>query len=182
MASRAAGFPSNPQGDIMAKDEFKSELKLGEKTAEVTYVDEDGPSRTVCWGIDFRLNVPVTVPYSRTVESLIRKETAGPEGEPRSRGVPGRISVVELARGNPCFMVDGVRPERKIGMQRLPIDADQYRGYALGWVRQSNTLRQLDERWEGEAPLREKCGCEAKDENYLRPFLDARRDQLKEAA
>ncbi len=151
-------------------------------TAEITYVDEDGPSRTTCWGIEFKLNVPVQVPLSKTVESLTRKETAGPEGEIRSRGVAGRISVVELARGNAGFMVDGIRAERKLGSQRLPTDADGYRGYAMTWIRESNTLRQLEQRWEGEAPLREKCGLEAKDENYLRPFLEARRDQLKEAA
>jgi hypothetical protein len=150
--------------------------------AEITYIDEDGPSKTTCWGIDFKLNVPVQVPLSKTVESLMRKETPGPEGEIRSRGVAGRISVIDLARGNPGFMVDGVRAERRFGSQRLPTDADQYRGYALGWIRESNTLRQLEQRWAGEENLREKCGCEQKDENYLRPFLDARRDQLKEAA
>lgn len=154
----------------------------GKTTAEITYVDEEGPSKTTCWGIDFRLNVPVQVPMSKTVESLLRKETFGPEGELRSRGVPGRISVVELARGNSGFMVDGVRVERKLGSQRLPTDADQYRGYAMTWIRQSNTLRQLDQRWDGEANLREKCGLEPKDENYIMPFLEQRRDQLKEAA
>jgi hypothetical protein len=171
----------------MAKDETKPGelLKAGDKqTAEITYIDEDGPSKTTCWGIDFKLNVPVQVPLSRTVESLTRKETQGPEGEIRSRGVAGRISVVELARGNPGFMVDGVRVERKLGSQRLPTDADQYRGYAIGWIRETNTLRQLEQRWEGEEYLRgpECCSLEAKDLNYLLPFLEARRDQLKAAA
>jgi len=179
----------------MAKDDIKSGeiAKASDKeirglmdtlkaTAEIVYVDEDGPSKTKCWGIDFKLNVPVQVPLSATVECLTRKESVGPEGEIRSRGVPGRISVVELARGNSGFMVDGVRAERRLGSQRLPTDADQYRGYAMGWIRETNTPRQLEQRWEGEANLREKCGCEQKDENYLRPFLDAKRDQLKEVA
>lgn len=154
----------------------------GKTTAEVTYVDEDGPSKTTVHGVPFRLNVPVTIPLNKMVEQLIRVESKGPEGETRSRGVERPSSLVELLRGNSGFMVDGVRAERKVGSQRLPIDADGYRGYAMAWIRESNTLRQLEQRWEGEANLREKCGCEQKDENYLRPFLDARRDQLKEAA
>lgn len=168
--------------ELEASPEKRRGRPPSKETVEITYVDDTGPSKTTCWGIEFKLNVPVTVRLDRTVESLIRKETAGPEGEIRSRGVAGRISVVELARGNSGFEVDGVRAERKHGTQRLPTDADQYRGYALGWIRESNTLRQLEQRWDGEAPLREKCGCEQKDENYLRPFLEARREQLKEAA
>lgn len=170
----------------MAKDDAKPAdlLKSGDKsTAEVTYIPGEGdPIKTVWNGIEFRANVPVTVPLSTTVESLLRKETAGPEGEIRSRAVPGRISMVELARGNSSFSVDGVRSERQFGTQSLPFDADQYRGHALRWMTESNTLRQLNQRWEGEAALREKCGVEAKDENYLRPFLDMRRDQLREVA
>lgn len=164
------------------KDEAR--LPVGEKTtAEVTYVPGDGdPIKTVWNGVEFRANIPVTIPYTKMVESLTRVESKGPEGEIRSRGVAGKIPMIELARSNPFFTVDGVGTERRQGTQRLPIDADQYRGYALGWIRESNTLRQLEQRWEGEAPLREKCGCEAKDENYLRPFLEARREQLKEAA
>jgi hypothetical protein len=169
----------------MAKEDLHPAPKTpsGEKTADVTYVPGDGdPNRTVWNGVEFRANIPVTIPYSKTVSALLRKETIGPEGEIRSRGVETTISMVELARKNPSFMVDGVQAERKFGSQRLPTDPDQYRGYALGWIRESNTLRQLEQRWEGEAPLREKCGLELKDENYLRPFLEARRDQLKEAA
>jgi hypothetical protein len=176
--NEALAFPPEEKVDGRRKRRESPERDF----VEITYVDEEGPSKTKCWGIDFKLNVPVQVPVNATVESLTRKETSGPEGEIRSRGVHGRISVVELARGNSGFMVDGVRAERRLGSQRLPTDADQYRGYAMGWIRETNTIRQLDQRWEGEANLREKCGCEQKDENYLRPFLDAKRDQLKEAA
>lgn len=174
------------------QDEDQAETKArrgrppgsGKVSAEITYIPgPDDPAKALCYGIEFRANVPVTVPYSKTVEALIRKETAGPEGEIRSRGVATRISVVELARGNPSFAVDGVLPpERKMGNQRLPTDADQYRGYALGWIRTASTLRQLDQRWEGEEALREKCGCESKDMGFLAPFLEMRREQLKEVA
>lgn len=170
-----------------APEEPATEGRRGRKpakdSAEVTYIPGEGdPIKTKVHGIEFRGNVPVSIRFDKMVETLTRKETKGPEGETRSRGVEGKISLVELLRGNRCFSVDGVQPEYKEGSQRLPTDADQYRGYAMGWIRESNTLRQLDQRWEGEERLREKCGLEPKDENYLRPFLEARRDQLREAA
>lgn len=171
-----------------APEEAATEGRRGRKSAmkesaEVTYIPGDGdPIKTKVHGVEFRGNVPVSIRFDKMVETLTRKETKGPEGETRSRGVESKISLVELLRGNRCFSVDGVQPEYKEGSQRLPTDADQYRGYAMGWIRESNTLRQLDQRWEGEERLREKCGLEAKDENYLRPFLEARRDQLREAA
>lgn len=153
-----------------------------ERSAEVVYVDDEGPNRTSIGGIEFKLNVPVKVPYSKTILQLHKKESIGPEGEPRSRSVEVRVPLVEVLRGNPGFSIDGVRHERKLGTQRLPTDSDQYRGYALSWIRATNTLTQLNQRWDGEEALREKCGCEPKDVSYLAPFLEARREQLSEAA
>ena len=90
--------------------------------------------------------------------------------------------MVEALRGNPFFSVDGVQAPRKHGTQRLPTDADQYRGYAIAWICASNTSKQLEQRWQGEEALREKCGLEDRDVSYLMPFLEARREQLREAA
>jgi hypothetical protein len=166
----------------MPPDKLSIEKTTG-SSSQVTYIPGDGDPNRVMWnGIEFRANVPVTVLHSRTADVLERKETIGPEGDIRSKGVEVKRSMVELARGNPHFMVDGVKIERKEGNQRLPTDADQYRGYALGWIRESNTFKQLEQRWDGEASLRERCGIEPKDEAYLHPFLNARREQLKEVA
>lgn len=152
-----------------------------EASSQVVYVPNDGdPVRTSCHGIDFRANVPVTVPHSKMASLLEVRKTVGPEGEERSKGYEVKRPLVDLLRTNPSFTVDGEGIERKVGTQRLPTDADQYRGYALGWIRATNTLTQLKQRWDGEEPLREKCGLETGDINYLRPFLDARREQLGE--
>lgn len=151
-------------------------------SSQVTYIPRDGdPIRTVWNGVEFRANIPVVIPHSKMVNTLVVQETKGPEGDIRTKGVETKTSMVEMAKTNPFFEVDGVQHvEHKNGVARLPIDSDQYRGYALVWIRATNTLKQLKERWDGEEPLREKCGLEVGDINYLRPFLDARREQLGE--
>lgn len=167
------------------KEETRPETaRSGSKdSAEVTYIPDDGDPNKVVWnGIEFRANVPVTISHSKMVSSLTRVESKGPEGELRSRGVEGTIAMVELARKNPSFSVDGEQAQRRAATQRLPTDSDQYRGYALRWIRESTSLSQLNERWDGEHELRERCGFEKKDEAYLRPFLDARKEQVGAAA
>ena len=152
-------------------------------TAKITYLPGEGdPVKTVWNGIEFRANIPVAVPLNKTILVPLRKEWIDNNGDLKSKAVETRISMVEMAKTNACFSVDGAPPpERKHGAHRLPTDADQYRGYALGWIRETNTLRQLTQRWDGEAALREKCGLDQKDENYLMPFVHARREQLGEA-
>ena len=173
----------------MAKEDQKSFDETarpanGKRTAEVTYIPGDGdPPKVRAYGyIEFRANVPVTIPLDKTISAPMRVEHYEADGTLKSRGVEKKVSIVELARGNPIFSVDGVQAQRKAAMQRLPTDSDQYRGYALAWIRQSNTRTQLDQRWEGEAELRERCGLADKDIAYLSPFLEARRDQVTEAA
>jgi hypothetical protein len=170
-------------------EEAATEVRRGRKpakdSAEVTYIPGEGdPIKTKVHGVEFRGNVPVSIRFDKMVETLTRKETKGPEGETRSRGVEGKISLVELLRGNRCFSVDGVHPEHKEGARGIPKDADGdwYRGYAMKWINESTTFAQLEQRWAGEQALREKCGLEPKDENYLRPFFEFRKDQLRGAA
>ncbi len=152
-------------------------------TAEVTYIPDDGDPNKVTWaGMEFRANVPVSVPLNKTISIPMRKEHYLADGTLQSRGVETKVSIVDLAKGNPSFSVDGNRSERKVASARLPADADQYRGYALRWIRESTSLAQLNERWAGEEELRSRCGCEKKDENYLMPFFTARQEQVKEAA
>ena len=156
-------------------------VRVRENSSSVVYSPNDGdPIRTSMHGVEFRANIPVIIPHDKMCSVLMTKKTVGPEGEERSKGHEVKIPLVELLRTNQHFIVDGVELERRRGSQRLPTDPDQYRGYALGWIRATNTLRQLKERWEGEEPLRDKCGLEMGDLHYLQPFLDARREQLGE--
>jgi len=168
----------------MAKEDTGKMAVTDKMTAEVTYHPDDGdPIKTEWAGIKFVGNIPVSVPLTKTIMAPIRKQFQNTaDGTLQSRSTEHPMSIVELARNNPKFSVNGERAERKEPLQRLPTDADQYRGYALRWIRESTTLAQLNERWRGEVELRERCGCEDKDENYLMPFLNARRDQVKEAA
>lgn len=153
------------------------------ESAEVTYLPGDGdPINTEVNGVTFRGNVPKTVPRSVCVSVPIRKEHYLPDGTLQSRGVETRIPLIELLAGNPCFSVDGVQTERKTATAKLPSDSDQYRGYALKWIMGATTAGEIDGRWAGEAALREKIGWEQKDEAYLRPFVEGRKEQLKEAA
>lgn len=156
--------------------------KKRDNASSVVYSPNDGdPIRTSCHGVEFRANVPVIIPHDRMCSVMITKKTIGPEGEERSKGHETKISLVELLKTNQNFIVDGVELERRQGSAKLPTDPDQYRGYALGWIRATNTLKQLHNRWDGEEALRDKCGLENGDLNYLRPFLDAKREQLGEA-
>jgi hypothetical protein len=151
-------------------------------TSSVVYVPNDGdPIRTSCHDVDFRANIPVIIPHDRMCNVMLTEKSIGPEGEERSKGHERKIPLVELLRTNQNFEVDGVALQRRRGSARLPTDPDQYRGYALGWIRATNTLKALNQRWEGEEPLREKCGLEMGDLNYLEPFLEARREQLSDA-
>lgn len=169
--------------DSETKDETKPKVGRPKESAEVTYIPGDGDPHKVLWnGIEFRANVPVTLHRDRMVSVPLRKEHYLADGTLQSRGVEQKVSMIELARHNPSFSVDGVKTERLIGTARLPTDNDQYRGYALAWIRDATSVQQLDVRWDAESSLRERCGCDDKDMMFLRPFFDARRSEMKEAA
>ena len=151
--------------------------------AMVAYIPGDGDPNKVVWnGVEFRANVAIELPSTKTVRVSVRKEYQTPEGDLRSRSVDQFIPMIELAKGNPSFSVDGVQSARRMGSARLPVDNDQYRGYALAWIRDATSLSQLTQRWDAEESLRDRCGCDTKDIQWLRPFLEARREEVREAA
>jgi hypothetical protein len=167
----------------MAKEDVKAEAVAPTGTARVIWHPEDGdPGKMTMNGIEFKANVPVILPLSKTISYPERKEYFLPDGTLQSRGVETKKSMVEILRTNPSFSVDGVRPPRKSASARLPDDADKYRGYALRWIRESTSHEQIVQRWDGEQELRDRCGCAQKDIAYLTPFLEARKDQVKDAA
>jgi len=170
----------------MAKDDVKdvkTEAPASAGGAKVVWHPEEGdPAKMTMNGIEFKANVPVMIPASKMISYPERKEHYLADGTLQSRGVEVKKPMVEILRTNPCFSVDGVRTEREAGKARVPQDADQYRGYALRWIRESTSLEQIVQRWDGEEELRDRCGCAPKDISYLTPFLEARKEQVKEAA
>ena len=151
-------------------------------SAEVTYIPGDGDPHRVTWGgLEFKAYVPTKVGVTHAISVPLRKEHVLADGTVQSRNVETRVSLVELARGNPSFAVDGVRTERKVGTARVPSSNDEYRGYAIAWIAASTAAQPMDTRWDAEADLRGNCGVDDKDIAYLRPFFEARRDQVKAA-
>lgn len=151
--------------------------------AEITYIPDNGdPVRTTFAGIEFKAYVPVKVALVHAITVGLRKEVTMPDGSIQSRNVDTRISVAELLKGNRFFSVDGVQAAKKSASARVPTDPDMYRGYAISWIAASTNASSMDARWDGEAALRERCGCDDKDIAYLRPFFEARHDECDASA
>lgn len=161
---------------------------------EITYIPADGdPAKTVWNGVNFPAHVPVKVKASQTISTPLPIRTKigddwingiqQPDGTLQTRHVEKQIPMVVLAMRNPRFSVNGEMPvQQKKGSVRLPDDPDKYRGYAMGWMMAATDSNTLEARWEGEAALRQKCGCGESDIQWLTPFLEARRTQLADAA
>jgi len=149
-------------------------------SAEITYLPGDGDPHRVTWGgLEFKAYVPTNVALTHAISVPLRKEHALADGTVQSRNIETRVSLVELARGNPSFSVDGVQAARKVATARVPTSNDEYRGYAIAWIANSTDAAVMDTRWDTEAALRGQCGVDEKDIAYLRPFFEARRDQVK---
>jgi len=172
----------------------------------ITYMPADGdPVRTVWNGIEFTAHIPVAVPKSKTilVPTKIRTPMKDEDGKPmlddagkqqfhdgvlqpdgtlQTRHVEKPIAMVELAKGNCRFSVNGAAPSAtKLGKMRQPTNSDEYRGYALAWIASATDPAQMDARWANEKTLRETCGCTEQDEASLLPFFEARHDVAKAA-
>lgn len=150
---------------------------------EITYIPEDGdPVRTKWNGIEFKAYVPVKVSRRHTVQVLLRITQDMPDGTVVTKAVEKRIPMVELARNNARFSVNGKAPAKKAEAKaRVPASPDEYRGYAINWIAQSTGASAMDARWENEQLLREKCGCDDADIAYLRPFFEARHEECSAA-
>lgn len=147
---------------------------------EITYIPCEGdPARTKWNGYEFKAHIPVNVPRSACVLVPMPIDVIASDGTRTTRHIEKRIPMAELAKGNPTFSVNGETPaKRKMGTARVPTNSDEYRGYCISWVAASTEASAMDARWDAEADLREKCGCEDKDIAYVRPFFEARRLQV----
>jgi hypothetical protein len=175
----AAATKTKPKPEAEPAPIAKAKPDAGE-TDEITYLPEDGdPIRTRWNGIEFKAHVPVKVSRKHTVLVPDRVEREMPDGTIQSRSVEKRIPMVELAKGNCRFMVNGVPPmERDSGAVHTPTTADEYRGYALRWIAASTEPKAMDARWTSEEALRDKCDVGDDEIAYLRPFFEARIEAL----
>lgn len=147
---------------------------------EIAYIPQEGDPIRIVWnGITFPAHMPVKVPRSKTVLYPKREAREMPDGSVITRSIESRIPMVELAKMNPFFSVNGETPiARKIGKAKTPTNPDEYRGYAIRWITTSSNPGEMDARWDAEQPLREQCGCDDKDIAYLRPFFEAKHEQV----
>src|SRR5437899_475089 len=140
-------------------------------TDEITYIPGEGdPAKTTWNGVTFHANKPVKVSRRHTVLVPMRQEFSAPDGSIISRAIEKRIPMVELAKGNPFFSVNGKEPAKRIeGKARVPDTPETYRGYAMAWIAEATSDRSIDARWAAEAGLREKCGVNDADIAWLMP-------------
>lgn len=159
---------------------------------KVTYVppNEPGYPASTPWNdITFHANMPVDLDLANKkhgymvpiVEQWIDPVTQ----QKRTKAVEKWVSMIEIAKTNPAFQVEGEAPpatRRSPGRPRKPVDADEYRGYAMAWIAAADNHDELAERWNDEEALRGRCQVGDEDIAYLRPFFDAKHHELKRQA
>lgn len=86
--------------------------------------------------------------------------------------------MIELAKGNPWFKVEGF--DQAKAKPSVPDTSEQYRGYAVGWIRVSHSTKEMARRWRDEEDLRIQCGCGEDDVEYIQTIYKARYGILRE--
>ncbi len=109
-----------------------------EKLPTITYtpIHPGDPADTLWNRHRFRANIPVRV-----------------------RDVPQGLSakqMIDAALNNPWFSVEG--EEQAKATPSIPETPEQYRSYAIGWIRTAVTVREIESRWRSEEDLRIQCG------------------------
>jgi hypothetical protein len=179
---RGPGRPPNPKPPVAPQQNF--DKPVGDEYDEITYCPgQFDPPRTEWNGVRFKANVPVKISKKQTVLVPLREEFLQPDGSRITRAVERRVPMVELAKGNHTFSVNGAEPvAHKVGTDHVPTSPDEYRGYAIAWISSSTKSSEMDARWDGEERLRDKCGVSEQDIAYLRPFFEAWHMQVKDRA
>jgi hypothetical protein len=128
---------------------------------KITYapVSESAPYETIWNKHRFRANIPTAV------RDVVGGNTAA--------------QMIESAKGNIDFMVEGF--PRAAPRPVDPETPEQYKTYAVGWIRHSINSVELMRRWKNERDLREECGVGTDDEEYLHSILNPRHSLLKES-
>jgi hypothetical protein len=155
---------------------------------KVTYVPPDDgqhhPSSLMWNGVKFTANVPLDLdPVKHSYEVLEVERWNDPVTQrPMSKTVERRKSMAEIARTNQFFVVEGDAPKIKRGRPPLPKTPEEYRAHAVAWIRAIDDHDELNERWNTEEAMRQRCGVGDDDIDYLRPMFDARLFELKQQA
>jgi hypothetical protein len=80
-------------------------------TDTITYVPGgDDPPSTEWNGIVFRAGKPVSVTRQNTVRVPITECRMAPDGTVTTRAIEQSVPMVDLAKGNPKFSVNGEKP------------------------------------------------------------------------
>lgn len=129
------------------------DVRPPKKLPMVTYLPQPGdPSETTWRGHVFKANVP------REIN-------------------PGHEAMIEQARNNKFFSVEGDPPKTRSGG---PIKtSDDYRAVAVEWFKTAQSSAELQSRWASEHDLRAKCGVGSDDIEYLMGLYQPRLAELK---
>jgi hypothetical protein len=148
------GRPSNAQLAERALAETASLPKI-------TYIPiHPGDPADTLWNRHrFRANVPVQV------QSVVGGLTAE--------------QMVEAARGNPWFAVEG--EEQAKTTPTVPETPEQYRMHAVAWIRTAVESKEMARRWRSEDDLRVQCGCGDDDVEYIQTIYKSRFAVMKES-
>lgn len=157
---------------------------------KVTYIPRDptDPAVMIWNGVKFPANVPVELDPKKLAHGydvpLPRKITDPVTGREMLEYKETWVSMIDQAKGNPSFQVEGEVPAaaRKPGRPRIPRTSEDYRSYALAWISAMEDVQDLAERWDAEETLRENIGVGEDDLKYLTPFFQAKHHELKKQA
>jgi hypothetical protein len=138
----------------------------------------------VIWGARrFKANMPESLPDDAGYVIMETVASERPDGTvvrvPRER----KVTYAEMARSNPNFRIEGeTKPERKLPAEDEMCTPAEYRLHVQHWLKSETDLTRLRQRFEAEEDLREQCMMTDEDLRALRPFIDIRADELKQAA
>ena len=155
---------------------------------KVTYIPRDptDPAMMLWNGVKFTANVPVELdPKLHGYKVPLPKKMLDPAtGRTLTEHVETWVSMIDQAKGNPSFQVEGEAPvaARKPGRPRTPRTSEDYRSHAQAWIAAADNHEELEERWTEEEALRERCEVGDDDLSYLRPFFEAKHHELKKQA
>jgi hypothetical protein len=153
---------------------------------QAVYVPRENgdPIKTTLHGIPCRAHVPFDITDKfGDVQEQARRTLA--TGQVVNETVTRRIPLEELIRGSTHFEVVGEKQEgeaRRPGRPAKPKNDEQYRAYALAWIREAEDAEVMATRWAGEEALRVKCGVGEDDIELIKPFYDAKHSALTGAA
>ena len=166
LAQQAAQVPNqgaaeNALNEAKINIPLVSTIRAEKSQPKITYapVSESAPYETIWNKHRFRANIPVAV------RDIVGGNTAA--------------QMIESAKHNPDFMVEGF--PRADARPIDPETPEQYKIYAVGWIRLAVNAAEMKRRWNSEKDLREDCGVGADDEEYLASIFNPRLSLLKES-